>query len=298
MVNRQQAGLAIGDLSARTGVPQATLRTWEARHGVPRPRRLPGGHRRYVESDVALVEAILRHRAAGLSLEAAISAAGRVPDTAEVSVYAGLRRRHAQLRPQVLTKSTLLALSHAIEDECCARAEHPVLFASFQHERFFRQSEARWAELARTAKSVVIFADFTEPPPVGASVLQVPVPADAPMGREWALVCDAADHPACLAGWERPGQGKIPDSKRRFETVWSVDPVIVRQAAEIGVQLVATFAPGHGQQLAQFFAETPVPASSDLRRATSLFDRMLGYLEPIQGEPWMPRQGRVGGARP
>ena len=46
----------------RTGVRPATLRTWETRYGFPRPRprRGPGGHRRYRDRDVGLIEQVLR----------------------------------------------------------------------------------------------------------------------------------------------------------------------------------------------------------------------------------------------
>ncbi|MDO5711630.1 MAG: MerR family DNA-binding transcriptional regulator, partial [Micrococcales bacterium] len=54
--------LTIGDLTERTGVPPATLRSWESRHGFPRPTRQVGGHRRYAEPDVAAVLAVMRHR--------------------------------------------------------------------------------------------------------------------------------------------------------------------------------------------------------------------------------------------
>lgn len=52
-----QDGLSIGELAKRTGVPAPTLRSWEDRCGFPRPRRLAGGHRRYDEGDIALIEA-------------------------------------------------------------------------------------------------------------------------------------------------------------------------------------------------------------------------------------------------
>ncbi len=42
--------LTISDLARLTGVPSATLRSWESRHGFPRPTRLAGGHRRYARS--------------------------------------------------------------------------------------------------------------------------------------------------------------------------------------------------------------------------------------------------------
>ncbi len=62
------ATLTISDLARRTGVPQATLRSWESRYGFPRPVRLAGGHRRYAEQDVSAVDEVLRHRRSGLSL--------------------------------------------------------------------------------------------------------------------------------------------------------------------------------------------------------------------------------------
>src|SRR5215218_2366554 len=123
--------LTISDLAERTGVPPATLRSWESRYGFPRPIRLAGGHRRYAERDVAAVLDVLRHRGSGLALEAAVRRTTSTPPQSR-SLYAELRRRHPELTPQPLAKRSLLALSHAIEDECCARAEQPVLFGGFQ----------------------------------------------------------------------------------------------------------------------------------------------------------------------
>ncbi|HET8601195.1 MAG TPA: DICT sensory domain-containing protein [Segeticoccus sp.] len=279
-INEQgEAGLSIGELSRRTGVPSATLRTWEARYGAPAPLRREGRHRRYAERDVALVEEILRRRDAGLGLAAAFRLTTNSEDAPEPSVFAGLRRHHPGLRPQVLRKPTLLALTRAMEDECCARAQQPVLFASFQRERFYRASAARWQELARTARAVVVFADFARPSARGVAPLEVPVPADAPMRREWALVCDAPDHPAALTGWEVPAEGGIADSQRRFETVWTIDPAAVRDASRIAARLADRYAPGQAGELEQHLAGSPGPASRDVVRAEGLFDRMLGYLE-------------------
>ena len=123
---------------------------------------------------------------------------------------------------------------------CCSRA---------QHRRFYRHSRPRWHELARTAQSVVVFADFDRARK--AAVLhEVPVPDDAPLQREWMLVCDADDYPACLAGWEIPGQRPAGDTDRRFEVLWTVDPRVVRDAAQICAQLTHQFAPTAARSLA------------------------------------------------
>lgn len=313
-VDGTSPGLTISDLAERTGVPHATLRTWESRYGAPRPRRLAGGHRRYVEEDVALVEEVLRHKAAGLSLQAAISRAGASRAEPEPSVFAGLRRRHPDLVPQILSKRTLLALTRAIEDECCARAEYPVLFASFQRGRFYRASRSRYTELARTAERVVVFADFPDPgtgsdkgsgngsgrseagdpgtanggTANGGTPTLVRVPENAPLQREWLLVCDAPDYPACVTGWELPGQDGIPDAERRFETLWTVEPDAVRDASRICAGLVETFLPAADLALGDRLTGTPAPASPDLRRAQSLFNRMVGYLDVAGPERTSP----------
>ena len=172
--------LTISDLAGRTGVPAATLRSWEARYGFPTPARMAGGHRRYAEPDVAAVLEVLRHRDAGLALESAVR---RV--TAESvqprSFYAELRRAHPTLPTQVLSKPSLIALSRAIEDECCARAQEPLLFGCFQRDSFLRASRARWVELARShdpeqgqALARLAAALFAEPnPTVIKAVLHV-----------------------------------------------------------------------------------------------------------------------------
>jgi MerR family transcriptional regulator, light-induced transcriptional regulator len=273
-----QDGLSIGELAQRTGMPAATLRSWEDRHGFPRPRRLAGGHRRYQDSDIALIGEVLRLRASGMSLQAAIGqAAARAADT-EPSVFAGLRRRHPALAPQELRKATVLALTRAIEDECCAQAGQAALFAGFQQERFYRHSQERWQELARTARIVVVFADFGESSAADVSPVKIRLPADAPLRREWFLVCAARDYPAFVSGWEYPGQKDIPDSARRFEVLWSVDPPVVQDAAMICAQLARSLSPG----LARLEDDLPPgspPASADLHRAMGLLHRMTGYLD-------------------
>ncbi len=279
--------LTIGHLAERTGVAPATLRSWESRYSFPRPIRLPGGHRRYVESDVSAVLEVLRHRDSGLALDAAVRRATTF-SLGSRSVYAELRRRHPELAPQLLSKTTVLAISRAIEDECCARAEQPLLFGAFQREAFLVQSYSRWVELARTARGAIVFADGDRPRPHGptgrGTPIEVSLPHDAPLKREWVVICDAPDLPACMAAVERPGQAQAPDSRRRFETVWTVDPQAVRHASRVAAALADDYRPGWrtpelveaGDELAGI---EPQAASADLRRATDLLNRMVGYLE-------------------
>lgn len=271
--------LTISDLAERTGVPPATLRSWESRYGFPRPIRMAGGHRRYAEPDVAAVLEVLRHRSSGLALEAAVRRA-TTESVQSRSIYAELRRRHTELTPQLLSKSSLVAISHAIEDECCARAEEPLLFGGFQREAFLRQSYARWVELARTARATVVFADLATPLAPGPGLpIEVALPHEAPLNREWIVVCDAPDLPACMAAVERPGQEAGLDSRRRFEVVWTVDPRTVRHASRVAAALADEYRPGWRTTDLALLDDEPPGASADLRRASDLLNRMVGYLD-------------------
>lgn len=277
-------GLSIGDLAERTGMAPATLRMWESRHGFPRPRRLESGHRRYDEADVELVRQVVRRRDAGSRLEVAIAAVALIQAAIAVppgapSVYATMRRLHPSLHPQRLTKATLLAMSWAIEDECCARAERPMIFGSFQKERYYRAAEERWRELARVARSTIVFAGFpAEPEPVDSTTFVV-LPPDAPMRKEWAVVCDAAEYPALLTAWELPGQSTVPDKQRLFEAVWTVEPGAVRDAARACAQVAQQLGHAEATPLLYELADNPAPPPVELLQATSLLNRVVAYVD-------------------
>ena len=95
-------------------------------------------------------------------------------------------------------------------------------------------------------------------------------------------MCDSRDYPACVTGWEFPGQPQAADANRRFEVIWSVDPQVVRDAAAICAQLARSARPGLGPLLDALPSEPPAPASADLRRAAGLLTRMTGYLEKAE----------------
>jgi DICT domain-containing protein len=281
------AVLTISEVSRRTGIPVAGLRNWEQRYGLPRPQRSASGRRRYREADCALLADVLRRRAGGLSLGAAMAqAVASAGENPEQSIFARLRRLHPGQRVHVLNKAVLAAVTRAIEDECCARAQRPVLLGSFQRQRFYQAAAPRWADLARTAEQTVIFADFERVRQLPGPLTEVPVSEKSPLRREWALVCDAPDHPACVAGWEHPGQGQRRDQDRVFEVLWSVDPQVVRSAARIGIGLAAAAAPELPGQLEARLSGEPGPSSADLRRASSLLERTLDYVATIdRSEP-------------
>ncbi len=281
-------GLTIRDVSRRTGVEVATLRMWEQRHGFPDPERLPSGHRRYSHIDVELIRQVTRDRESGLGLKPAIeraqrAARGERPIIDDDSIFAGLRRRRADLRPYLLPKATMVAISHAIEDECAATPAEALLFGSFQRERFYRQAESRWRDLARTAECAFVLADFGAVRSPRGAPIEVPIDDSDPVGREWSLVYDAPGFGAVLSGWERPGQDGVPDSEREFEAIWSVEPDLVRDASTVAYGIVERIAPRFTEGLEQLLGQPVEPQQPTIAQLTGLTNRIVAYVSRSAG---------------
>ncbi|KRA38487.1 MULTISPECIES: DICT sensory domain-containing protein [unclassified Nocardioides] len=275
--------LTIGDLAQRTGLTPAVIRTWETRHGFPSPRRLESGHRRYSDADVAVIRQILRRKDGGVRLDAAIAEAVSHRGPTSPSIFAELRRRHPALVAHRLRKTTLLGLSHAIEDACCAAAERPVLFGAFQRAELYTPSAGRWTELARVARSAIVFADLDTAHEAGPSgPEQVHLEADAPLRREWAVVCDAQDSTALLSAWELPGQTTVADRDRVFEAIWTVDPDAVRDAARVAARVAADADNATAQLLVQELADPPRRRANEAEAATALFNRAIAYVDRLR----------------
>jgi DICT domain-containing protein/predicted DNA-binding transcriptional regulator AlpA len=276
-------GLTIREVVRLTGVEAPTLRMWEQRHGFPTPERLPSGHRRYHERDVEMVHRVLEERAAGLELKAAIAkvtgSAAAEPSTAaqDDSVYAGMRKLHPELEPYLHSKRTLVSLSHAIEDECCAKAERGIMFAAFQEERFYRHAEARWRDLAGPARYTAVLADFDGLRRPEDGPIEVPIHTHEPIGQEWAVICDAPGFAVFLSGRERPGQDAVADRDREFETIWCMEPELVRESARIACDIAERSAPGIADGVAEELEQPADPRRTSYATLTDLTSRMVAY---------------------
>ena len=260
-------------------MPAGTLRVWTARYGFPDGERGPGGHHRFTDKDLDAVRAVQRLRDEGMSLAASILHVTEASSAPDASIYAALRRRRPDLRPFVLRKTALLELSHAIEDEHCARAGSGLLLASFQEERHYRASQHRWRELARTVSCAVAMADFAELRTPTEGPIEVPLPRGHQLGREWTLIVDSPEARACLCAWEVVESGDVADRARRFEVIWSFEPSAVADATAAARALVVSVAPEVARQIPT--DRRPLPSAADDNFGVDLATRALGYLADV-----------------
>ncbi len=290
--------LSIGQVASRTGLSVAMLRSWEDRHGFPTPERLASGHRRYTVDDAHAIVRVLDLRASGVELTDAIAQRDPPGRSHSESLFAELRTLAPHLSTHPMHASTLLALSHAIEDEYLTRAQRGYVFASFQSRRHFASARARWVELARVASAAVVFADFDDTGGAGASgetddtddgfpgaVTRVRLSADSPLRNEWAVICDSPEMAVAVVGWESPGPAADGRGARMFETIWTLEPQVVRQLSLVCADITA--AAGHAAA-AGLTADltTAASPSPDLSTATiALVNRFVTYVDAGRADP-------------
>jgi MerR family transcriptional regulator, light-induced transcriptional regulator len=270
--------LSIGDVVRATGLTEATLRAWERRYGFPQPHREPSGHRRYAPGEVERILRVVSERERGIALPVAIERA-RLGPSPVPSLFAQLRERRPDLQPMTVRKRHLTPLARAVEEESAARAERALLIGSFQRERFYRQSEARWKELSAGAECAFVFADFDRPQRPRRGAAELPVDRFHPVTREWALICAASEHGACMVAWEPPGRSRPGDAQREFELLLSVEPAVVREAAEAAASIAAPIAPDLAEQARACLEQLAPPrAETQLRLSSSITARLLSSL--------------------
>jgi MerR family transcriptional regulator, light-induced transcriptional regulator len=277
-------GLAIKEVAERTGIAAGTIRMWEQRYGFPEPARTPSGYRMYTEQDVDALRRVSTLRDAGLSVPAALERArASSGSTDRPSIYGAIAGGDEPVPARRLRKSTLLAISRAIEDETLARAAGPVVIGAFQSVRNFHGVQHRYERLARAADACVVFADFDAVRERAEHPTEVPIAPHDVLGNEWAVVIDAPGYAACLLAWEHPRSpaedARTPDAERRFESVWTMDPRTVRRAALVGGKLAGRAAPEVGRRIEGLLDERPLAVDTPASGLTALTNRMIGYLE-------------------
>lgn len=274
---------SVGELAARTGLTPGVLRTWENRFGFPEGRRRDSGHRRFTDRDVDDVRQVLEARSSGVPLRVAIDAVlARRQQAESPSVYAHLQAQFPRLHPRRLSRAVLVALSHAIEDECLARGGSALVLGSFQSGDRFGESEERWRELARTALWAVVLGDFPQAdgtPGAGRLPERVHLEASAPMLREWSVICLSAEFAVALTAWEVPATGS-----RDYEAIVTTDRAVVAAAARtlagVAERAGATVPESARKLLADSGGTLVADSGADgdrlLMRAMSYLDDQLG----------------------
>lgn len=142
------------------------------------------------------------------------------------SLLRDLLQELPELRPQMYFKSSLTALSHAMEDLVLTEEDSPLVIANFQQERFYRQEIRRYKQIAQKTDQVYVLA--APEAESGFAVddhpyATIPLDASDSLALEWHLVIVGSSYTACLVCREQLTNALPMDQARRFEGVWTFD---------------------------------------------------------------------------
>ncbi len=161
------------------------------------------------------------------------------------------------LRPQLYFKASLTALSHAMEDQVLAATlDQPLVIASFQRERFYRQEAHRYERLAKRSNQLYVLAapetDFTNSSEHYEKIAFQPQDG---LSQEWHLVVIAQNYATCLVCRESLGSltknRHLPDlspsvdmdTARRFEGIWTAERGVSLKVAELLLDRISFYRP-------------------------------------------------------
>ena len=161
-------------------------------------------------------------------------------------------------RPQMYFKSSLTALSHAMEDLVLNDSDTPLVIASFQRERFYRQESHRYKRIANKSDQVYVLAapetDFSNGSQDYETIAFEP---DDALAQEWHLVIIGEHYASCLICRER----NVPvtenryvsamDTNRRFEGIWTFDRAVTVAAGKIILNRIKLYRPELADKIAR-----------------------------------------------
>ena len=160
------------------------------------------------------------------------------------------------IRPQIYFKSSLTALSHAMEDQVLADSEQPLVIASFQREHFYRQEAHRYRRIAEKTEHLYILAapetDFTNSSQDYETIAFEPTNS---LAQEWHLVVIGQQFVSCLICQEHRHSSSEADSEmdnsRRFDGIWTFDRQVSNQAAAILLKQIVGYRPELAKKVKQ-----------------------------------------------
>ncbi|MEL7333712.1 MAG: DICT sensory domain-containing protein [Cyanobacteria bacterium J06560_2] len=214
------------------------------------------------------------------------------------------------LRFQMYFKTSLTALSHAMEDQILAGTEEqPLIIASFQQERFYRQEAHRYVRIGEVSDQVYVLSaadtQFNEPTAERIKGYEkIDFDEEDALTEEWHLVVIGAHYSAALICREHQSVAEKPrpivtdavaidgtataathlDQSRRFEGIWTLDRQVSLRAADLLLSRIQDYRPGLTAKIQQARDRfIPKVLGSDLEVEKDPFaQRLITYLQAGQ----------------
>jgi DICT domain-containing protein/GAF domain-containing protein len=209
------------------------------------------------------------------------------------SVLEELLKALPQLRSQIYFKSSLTALSHAMEDQILAGGvKQPLVIANFQRERFYRQEAHRYLRIAEITPQVYVLAAPETNFRNGSDQYETIAfePSDE-LNHEWHLVVLGQQYSSCLICRERQlttmetAAGELAaDHTRRFEGIWTFDRLVSQTAAQILLDRIVHYRPELAAKVGEVKAQCLADMPAGVREVDPdpFAQRLVTYLQAGQ----------------
>lgn len=206
------------------------------------------------------------------------------------SVLQMLLDAQPQLRPQIYFKSSLTALSHAMEDQVLAsNDDFPLVIACFQRERYYRQEAHRYLRIAQRSKQVyVLAAPDTEFKNASGPYESIAFKPEDGLSQEWHLVVIGQQYAISLLCRELPtvDDPKLSpmDQARRFEGIWTFDRQVSCHAAQLMLERISRYRPQLKAKTQQALAQLDGETDNGFNHIdpAPFADRLVTYLQAGQ----------------
>lgn len=202
----------------------------------------------------------------------------------------------------VYYKNTLVSLCHALEDHILTDDSTCIVITAFQQGKWYLQEAERYADIANRASQVVIMAapdtGFAEHPTSKLPNVNLVAldPAD-PVAQEWDLIILSRSITAMVICQEISADDygsfaqPTSDLERKFYGLWTFEPELVQETAELAIAHVKRYQPELAEKLIAEIQAIPSTLTTpfDLGRVVS---RVVDYLQTGQTNLSVPTQTR------
>jgi DICT domain-containing protein len=208
------------------------------------------------------------------------------------------RRSSRPIRFGVYYKNTLVALCHALEDHILKDNGQPLVITAFQRGKWYLQEAERYADIAQHSGQIVIMAapdgGFAEHstsllPNVEVVALD---PGDA-VAQEWHLIILSPKYTAMVICQELSdadyGSGGLPasDLERKFYGLWTFEPELVRETAELAIAHIKPYNPELADKLTAH-KDSIQPSLVTPEDLSTVVSSVVHYLQTEQGNLPVP----------
>ncbi|ACB86347.1 HD domain-containing phosphohydrolase [Natranaerobius thermophilus] len=219
-------------------------------------------------------------------------------------IFYQLSHKYSLLHQTKFTKSSMLAVSHALEDIVISSGFKADMYVFFQHFKFFIEEIDRYLELAKICNNIYIFTSDVKwnelkQPNYPNNLIIIELNSLSPLIQEWNVIVDYRPNPMILAtreldeqpdliNWEREpqtmNQDKLPgkDDFRAFLGILSFDTKTALDGvklARMNVPENSLADPAESSLLSQDNSNLDSKTSRDIDTTTYFINRALNEIE-------------------